>query len=110
MCKTLFLSGYLKFRNLSTTFFHELSTDFFTKLIPKAEESNDNGISGNTELLDGLLKAKRERVTRTQHISPIERKSISDIDLNLDDKIIHDTAQLPVDTENSEQAKIDALL
>ncbi len=88
---------------------HKSITDFFTKLIPKAEESGDNGISGNTELLDGMLKAKRERVSRTQHISPIERKSISDIDLNLDDKIIHDTAQLPVDKENSEQAKIDAL-
>ena len=87
---------------------HKSITDFFTKLIPKPEESDD-GISGNTELLDGLLKAKKERVSRTQHISPIERKSISDIDLNLDDKIIHDTAQLPVDNENSEQAKIDAL-
>lgn len=88
---------------------HKSFTDFFTKLIPKAEESSENGISGNTELLDGMLKAKRERVSRTQLVSPIERKSISDIDLNLDDKIIHDTAQLPVDKENSEQAKIDAL-
>lgn len=88
---------------------HKSFTDFFTKLIPKAEESEEGKITGNTELLDGMLKAKRERVSRTQHISPIERKSISDIDLNLDDKIIHDTAQLPVDNENSEQAKIDAL-
>ncbi len=88
---------------------HRNFTDFFTKLIPKAEEKDEGGISGNTELLDGMLKAKRERVTRTQHISPIERKSISDIDLNLDDKIIHDTAQLPVNEENSEQAKIDEL-
>ena len=88
---------------------HKSFTDFFTKLIPKSDEKDENGISGNTELLDGMLKAKRERVTRTQHISPIERKSISDIDLNLDDKIIHDTAPLPVDEENSEQAKIDAL-
>ena len=88
---------------------HKSFTDFFTKLIPKAEESTEEGISGNTELLDGMRKAKKERISRTQHISPIERKSISDIDLNLDDKIIHDTAQIPVDTDDSEQAKIDAL-
>lgn len=87
---------------------HKSFTDFFTKLIPKSDE-NESGISGNTELLDGMLKAKKERISRTQHISPIERKSISDIDLNLDDKIIHDTAQFPVDSENSEQEKIDAL-
>lgn len=87
---------------------HKSITEFFTKLIPKSDE-NESGISGNTELLDGMLKAKKERISRTQHISPIERKSISDIDLNLDDKIIHDTAQFPVDAENSEQEKIDAL-
>lgn len=90
---------------------HKSFTDFFTKLIPKVEENNDVKISGNTELLDGMLKAKRERVSRTQHISPIERKSISDIDLNLDDKIIHDTVQFSADdeSENSEYSKIDEL-
>ncbi len=88
---------------------HKSITEFFTKLIPKAEDNDGNGISGNTELLDGMLKAKKERISRTQHIAPIERKSISDIDLNLEDKIIHDTAQFPVDAENSEQEKIDAL-
>ena len=88
---------------------HKSITEFFTKLIPKADEKEEEGISGNTELLDGMLKAKKERISRTQYVSPIERKSISDIDLNLDDKILQDTAQLPVDAENSEQAKIDAL-
>ncbi len=88
---------------------HKSFTDFFTKLIPKAENSDEEGISGNTELLDGMRKAKKERISRTQHVSPIERKSISDIDLNLDDKIIHDTTQLPVEIDESEQAKIDAL-
>ncbi len=89
---------------------HRSFTEFFTKLIPKPEDDGEDGkISGNTELLDGMLRAKKERISRTQHISPIERKSISDIDLNLDDKIIQDTAQLPEEIDNSEQEKINAL-
>ncbi|MDE6595239.1 MAG: hypothetical protein K2K44_04440, partial [Oscillospiraceae bacterium] len=86
---------------------HKGITDLFTKLIPKQDE--DNGISGNTELLDGMMKAKKERLSRTQHVAPIERTSILDIDLNLDDKIIQDTSQIPVDTEQHELDKISAL-
>lgn len=87
---------------------HKSITDFFTKLVPKADNS-EPGISGNTELLDGMMKAKKERVSRTQHVSPIERKSISDIDLNLDGKILPDTAQLPDTEQQSELEKINAL-
>ena len=87
--------------------FHKGITDFFTKLIPKSDDGSE--ISGNTELLDGMMKAKRERISRTQHINPIERKSISDIDLNLEDKILHDTSNVPVDHEQSELEKIKAL-
>lgn len=87
---------------------HKSITEFFTKLIPKVD-NEDDGITGNTELLDGMLKAKKERISRTQHIAPIERKSISDIDLKLDDKILPDTAQLSVDNEINEQEKIKAL-
>lgn len=87
---------------------HKSITDFFTKLVPKADNS-EPGISGNTELLDGMIKAKKERVSRTQHVSPIERKSISDIDLNLDGKILPDTAQLPDTEQQSELEKINAL-
>lgn len=86
---------------------HKGITDLFTKLIPKQE--NGGGISGNTELLDGMMKAKKERLSRTQHVAPIERTSILDIDLNLDDKIIQDTSQIPVDTEQHELDKISAL-
>lgn len=86
---------------------HKGITDLFTKLIPKQDD--DNGISGNTELLDGMMKAKKERLSRTQHVAPIERTSILDIDLNLDDKIIQDTSQIPVDTEQHELDKISAL-
>lgn len=86
---------------------HRGITDLFTRLIPKQEDSS--GVSGNTELLDGMMKAKRERLSRTQHVAPIERTSILDIDLNLDDKIIQDTSQIPVDTEQHELDKISAL-
>ena len=86
---------------------HRGITDLFTKLIPKQDDSN--GVSGNTELLDGMMKAKKERLSRTQHVAPIERTSILDIDLNLDDKIIQDTSQIPVDTEQHELDKISAL-
>lgn len=84
---------------------HRGITEFFTRIIPTEKD----GSEGNTELLDGMNKLKRERLSRTQHISPIERKSISDIDLNLDDKILPDTAQIPIDKENSEAEKLNAL-
>ncbi|MBD5146633.1 MAG: hypothetical protein HDT21_12100 [Ruminococcus sp.] len=87
---------------------HKSITDFFTKLVPKPD-SSETGVTGNTELLDGMIKAKRERISRTQHVSPIERKSISDIDLDLDGKILPDTAQLPDTEQQSELEKINAL-
>ncbi len=87
---------------------HKSITDFFTKLVPKPD-SPGQGISGNTELLDGMIKAKRERVSRTQHVSPIERKSISDINLDLDGKILPDTAQLPNTEQQNEMEKLNAL-
>ncbi len=82
---------------------HKGITGFFTKIIP------DSSDWGNTELLDGMKRMQKERMSRTQHISPIERKSIADIDLNLDDKILPDTSQFPVDKENSELDKLNAL-
>ena len=87
---------------------HRGITDLFTRLIPKQDDS-EKGVTGNTELLDGMMKAKKERLSRTQHVAPIERTSILDIDLNLDDKIIQDTSQISVDTEQHELDKISAL-
>lgn len=87
---------------------HKGITDLFTRLIPK-QDDDGSGVTGNTELLDGMMKAKKERLSRTQHVAPIERTSILDIDLNLDDKIIQDTSQIPVDTEQHELDKISAL-
>ena len=43
---------------------------------------------------------------RTQGVTPVERKSISDIDLKLEDKILPDTAQFRIDAES---AKLDEL-
>lgn len=83
---------------------HRGITEFFTKILP-----DDNGNSSNTELLDGMMRMKKERISRTQHITPIERKSISDIDLGLDDKIIPDTGQIPISKENAEIDKLTAL-
>ncbi len=88
--------------------FHKNITDFFTKLVPKPD-APESGITGNTELMDGMLKAKKERVSRTQHVPPIERKSISDIDLDLDGKIMPDTSQLPDPEQQNELDKLNAL-
>jgi len=82
---------------------HKNITDFFTKLVPKPGGSES---TGNTELLDGMLKAKKER---TRHVPPVERKSISDIDLDLDGKIMPDTSQLPSPEQQNEIDKLNAL-
>lgn len=51
--------------------------------------------SGNTAIIEGLLKLKRERgtVTRETNISPVKRLKIKDVDLGLDGKIIPRTEQ-----------------
>ncbi len=89
---------------------HKNFTDFFTKIISKGNDnSDDEQVSGNTELLDGMMRMKKERQSRTASISPIERKSINDIELNLDDKIIPNTSQIPINEDMSEIEKITAL-
>lgn len=85
---------------------HKGITDFFTKLVPK---QNSDALKGNTELLDGMMKARKERISRGHSVSPIERKTIMDIDLNLEDKIIPDTSQIKVDEDQRELDKINEL-
>ena len=51
-------------------------------------------ISGNTEIIDNLIRIKKERGSRTAFIPAIPRKSITDIDLKLDDKILPNTEQI----------------
>lgn len=96
-------------------------TDVFSKIgkkqddeqhepVKKHEKSERNSVlDGNTELLDGMMKIKKDRSSRTSHIQPIERKSISDIDLKIKDKILPDTTQIPVTDEQAEIDKINAL-
>ena len=52
--------------------------------------------SGNTAIIEGLLKLKRERgtVNREANVSPVKRLRIKDVDLGLEGKIIPRTEQL----------------
>ncbi|MGN1101596.1 MAG: hypothetical protein ACI4RG_05335, partial [Huintestinicola sp.] len=72
-------------------------TDIFNKLMAK-EEANSEG----SELLEGSRKIKRSE-------GAIERKKISDIDLDLSDKMIQDTSQVNIDKTNAEIEKLNAL-
>lgn len=78
---------------------HRSITEFFTRKLPQ--------IDGNSELSEGMNKLRRERLVRTQGVPPVARKSISDIDLNLDDKILPDTSQFKL--ENTESIKLNEL-
>ncbi len=76
-------------------------TDIFNKLMAK-EEGEQEG----SELLDGSIK----KVRKGQNgVAPIERKSISDIDLDLADKLIEDTAQINADKTKAELNKLNEL-
>ena len=72
-------------------------TDIFNKLMAK-EEAGGEG----SELLEGSRKIKRSE-------GAIERKKISDIDLDLSDKLIQDTSQINTDKTNAEIEKLNAL-
>ena len=52
--------------------------------------------SGNTAIIEGLLKLKRERgtVSREANVSPVKRLRIKDVDLGLEGKIIPRTEQM----------------
>lgn len=65
--------------------------------------------AGNSDLTEKMLHLKRERSERTNLVPPVSRKKIEDIDLKLDDKILPDTAQIPVDSEASELEKLKEL-
>lgn len=78
---------------------HRSITEFFTRKLP-----TDDAAGG--ELSDEMRRLRKERMSRTQGVTPVERKSISDIDLKLEDKILPDTAQFKIDAES---AKLDEL-
>ena len=72
-------------------------TDIFNKIMAK-EEAGGEG----SELLEESKKLKRSDVA-------IERKKISDIGLDLSDKMIKDTSQINIDKTNAELEKLNAL-
>lgn len=72
-------------------------TDIFNKLMAK-EEANGEG----SELLEDSRKIKRSE-------GAIERKKISDIGLDLSDKMIQDTSQINTDKTSAELEKLNAL-
>ena len=74
-------------------------TDIFNKLLAK-EESDGEG----SELLEESKKIKHQN-----NPSAIERKKISDIDLDLSDKLIQDTAQISRSKADTELEKMSAL-
>lgn len=77
---------------------HRSITEFFTRRIPTD--------AANSELSDEMRRLRKERMSRTG-VTPVERKSISDIDLKLEDKILPDTSQFKVD--NTESIKLNEL-
>jgi len=77
-------------------------TDIFNKLMAKQESDDAQG----GELLQGGGNIKHHGSTNTGTV-PIERATISDIDLNLSDKIIQDTASVRL--KKAELNKINTL-
>ena len=62
------------------------------------------------EVITGLIKLKRERVsTRTSELTPINRKSINDIHLEITSKIIPKTEQMSITQIISEEEKMKML-
>ncbi|MCI7766527.1 MAG: hypothetical protein MSJ26_00895 [Oscillospiraceae bacterium] len=71
-------------------------TDIFNKIMAKEEAG------GESELLEESRKLRHSDVA-------IERKKISDIGLDLSDKMIKDTSQINIDKTNAELEKLSAL-
>lgn len=73
------------------------TTGLFSKLLAKGEDDDDGG----SELLDDSRRLRRA--------APIERKHISDIDLDLSGKILQDTAQINSAKADGELEKLSEL-
>lgn len=62
--------------------------------------------SGNTEIINNLLKLKRERIlNNTSELIPVTKKNIKDIDLDIEDKIIPKTQQITLPENATEEEK-----
>ncbi|MCM1579292.1 MAG: hypothetical protein NC078_10885, partial [Ruminococcus sp.] len=73
------------------------TTGIFNKLMAKSGDEDED-----SELLGDIRKVRKA--------APIERKHISDIDLDLSDKILQDTAQINAAKAEAEKDKISALM
>lgn len=80
-------------------------SNFLDKLMKPDETSEDRKNNrSNTELMENMKKAKRERLSKTSNIPPVERNSFTDLKLDLDDKIINDS-----DEETAEQEMLNTV-
>lgn len=68
-------------------------------LEPQKSAESDN-------MVENLNRIKKERGQHTAVIPPVSRKSISDIDLKLEDKILPNTEPIPIDESASEMQKM----
>ncbi len=91
-------------------------TDIFNKLMAKEEQ--EGHVEGG-ELLESS-KGKKPgflhtgtmslpRITSQTGTVPIERKTINDIDLQLEDKLIHDTAAVKISKKEKEKLELDKI-
>jgi len=94
-------------------YLEKAATSFGNNLNIPVEETPIKPIrrnSGNTEIIEGLLKMKREKVSsRTTELTPINRKNINDIELDIKSKIIPKTAQLSINAALLEDEKMNML-
>lgn len=78
-------------------------SNFLDKLM-KPDEPSESKNGSNTELMESMKKAKRDRLSKTSNIPPVERNSFTDLKLDLDDKIINDS-----DEDTSEQEMLNTV-
>ncbi|MGN0695347.1 MAG: hypothetical protein ACI4J5_01130, partial [Oscillospiraceae bacterium] len=86
-------------------------SDIFDKLLkpeePAEKENGKKASTNTTELMENMKKAKKERLSKTSHVPPIERTMISDLDLKqLDDKIIRDDTSPISPLDENEEAEL----
>lgn len=79
--------------------------NIFDKLL--APDSDEALSEHGSEMLESMKKAKRERLNRTDHVPPVSRPSPSELELDLEDKIIHDTLTLDEEKDPEEKALSD---
>lgn len=71
-------------------------TNTLSGFLDKLMKSDEQGAGkkaerGNTELMENMKKAKKDRLSKTSNIPPVERNSFTDVRLNINDKIIDDS-------------------